>query len=158
MSLWGSCSPSDCEWGEAEAETRTVGTRTYVYAQYHHGFATRYVYADMSLYLSGQLWIWMWIQLRRPGPRGLRVPGLVPEGVRPMTPKDGCSGQRPAGEILADRDGLCSPGSLRRLEEPRPHRKDDEGRLLAMAADTEPRRPPKQPFLLEEPERGAPAK
>lgn len=66
MTLWGACSPNDCAWGEVDAETRTVGTRTYVFATYHHGFATRYVYADMSLFRAGQLWIWMWTNFADP--------------------------------------------------------------------------------------------
>ena len=60
MHLWGACSPSDCDWGEVPAEAVTVGTRRMVRATYNHGFARRYVYADMSLYRAGQLWIWMW--------------------------------------------------------------------------------------------------
>ena len=60
MHLWGKCSPTDCDWSEIGAESVTIGSRTYVHAIYHQGFATRYVYADMSLYRPGQLWIWMW--------------------------------------------------------------------------------------------------
>jgi hypothetical protein len=47
--LWGACSPADCNWGEVGAENVTVGDRTYIHAVYDHGFATRYVYVDMSL-------------------------------------------------------------------------------------------------------------
>lgn len=64
--LWGACVPTDCDWGEVGAQTVTIGTRTYVYAVYHQGFATRYVYADMSLYHKGQLWIWMWTDFADP--------------------------------------------------------------------------------------------
>ena len=60
MHLWGKCSPSDCDWAEVGAQEVTIGSRTYVYAVFQQGFATRYVYADMSLYRAGQLWIWMW--------------------------------------------------------------------------------------------------
>ncbi len=66
MRLWGSCSPQDCSWGEVDAENRTVGDRNYVFATYRQGFATRYVYADMSLYRAGQLWIWMWTNFADP--------------------------------------------------------------------------------------------
>ncbi|MCP3915030.1 MAG: hypothetical protein GY711_05705 [bacterium] len=66
MRLWGSCSPEDCDWGEVGGEHRTVGDRHFIYAVYHHGFATRYVYADMSLYRAGQLWIWMWTNFADP--------------------------------------------------------------------------------------------
>jgi hypothetical protein len=59
MHLWGACSPTDCDWEEVGAERVTIGNRTYIYAVYEQGFATRYVYADMSLYREGQLWIWM---------------------------------------------------------------------------------------------------
>ena len=64
--LWGACIPSDCDWGEVGAENVTIGERTYIHAVYHQGFATRYVYADMSLYRDGQLWIWMWTDFADP--------------------------------------------------------------------------------------------
>lgn len=66
MHLWGACSPSDCDWNEVGAEHVTVGDRSYVRAIYRQGFATRYVYADMSLYREGQLWIWMWTDFQDP--------------------------------------------------------------------------------------------
>jgi hypothetical protein len=66
MRLSGKCSPTDCEWGEVGADTVTIGTRTYVRAIFNQGFATRYVYADMSLYRPGQLWIWMWTDFADP--------------------------------------------------------------------------------------------
>jgi len=65
--LWGKCSPTDCDWSEIGADSVTIGSRTYVHAIYHQGFATRYVYADMSLYRPGQLWIWMWTDFADPG-------------------------------------------------------------------------------------------
>jgi hypothetical protein len=65
--LWGKCSPTDCDWSEIGADFVTIGSRTYVHAIYHQGFATRYVYADMSLYRPGQLWIWMWTDFADPG-------------------------------------------------------------------------------------------
>lgn len=65
--LWGKCHPTDCDWGEVGAQWRTVGTRDYIYTVYHHGFATRYVYADMSQSRPGQLWIWMWTNFTDPG-------------------------------------------------------------------------------------------
>jgi hypothetical protein len=64
--LWGKCHPSDCDWGEIGATAVTIGDRTYVYGVYSQGFATRYVYADMSLYRSGQLWIWTWTDFSDP--------------------------------------------------------------------------------------------
>ena len=67
MHLWGKCHPSDCNWTEIGAENITIGTRTFVRAIYRQGFATRYVYADMSLFRAGQLWIWMWTDFADPG-------------------------------------------------------------------------------------------
>jgi len=67
LHLWGKCSPTDCDWSEIGADSVTIGSRTYVHAIYHQGFATRYVYADMSLYRPGQLWIWMWTDFADPG-------------------------------------------------------------------------------------------
>jgi hypothetical protein len=66
MHLWGACHPSDCDWGEVPAEAVTVGTRQMVRAVFNQGFATRYVYADMSLYRPGQLWIWTWTNFADP--------------------------------------------------------------------------------------------
>jgi hypothetical protein len=66
MHLWGACSPTDCDWGEVGAQAVTVGTRNFVHAVYRQGFATRYVYADMSLFRAGQLWIWMWTDFTDP--------------------------------------------------------------------------------------------
>lgn len=66
MHLWGACSPQDCDWGEVPAESVTIGTRTFVRAIYRQGFATRQVYADMSLFRPGQLWIWMWTDFADP--------------------------------------------------------------------------------------------
>lgn len=66
MRLSGKCSPTNCEWGEVGADTVTIGTRTFVRAIFNQGFATRYVYADMSLYRPGQLWIWMWTDFADP--------------------------------------------------------------------------------------------
>ena len=49
------------------ASNVSIGTRSYVRAVFHQGFATRYVYADMSLHRAGQLWIWMWTDFADPG-------------------------------------------------------------------------------------------
>jgi len=45
----------------------TIGTRSFIRAVYSQGFATRYVYASMSLYQAGRLWIWMWTDFADPG-------------------------------------------------------------------------------------------
>lgn len=67
MHLWGKCHPTDCDWSEVGAQVVTVGGRTFIHAVYDQGFARRYVYADMSLYRPGQLWIWMWTDFADPG-------------------------------------------------------------------------------------------
>lgn len=64
--LWGKCHPSDCDWQEVGADRVTIGNRTFVRAIYRQGFATRYVYADMSSFRRGQLWIWMWTDFADP--------------------------------------------------------------------------------------------
>jgi len=64
--LWGKCHPSDCDWGEVGATEVTIGSRTLIHGVFSQGFATRYVYADMSLFRSGQLWIWMWTDFSDP--------------------------------------------------------------------------------------------
>jgi hypothetical protein len=55
------------DWGEVPAEPVTIGARTFVRATYRQGFATRHVYADMSQFRPGQLWIWMWTDFADPG-------------------------------------------------------------------------------------------
>jgi len=65
--LWGKCHPTDCDWGEVGGETVTIGHRSYIHTVFNQGFATRYVYADMSQYREGKLWIWMWTDFADPG-------------------------------------------------------------------------------------------
>lgn len=62
--LYGKCHPTDCDWGEVGA--RRLGTG-HIYATYDHGFAKRYVYAKMSMYRPGQLWVWVWTDFTDPG-------------------------------------------------------------------------------------------
>lgn len=52
--LYGACSPTDCDWGEVGAQRLNSG---HIYAFYNQGFARRYLYARMSQYRPGQLWV-----------------------------------------------------------------------------------------------------
>lgn len=61
--LWGKCVPDDCDWGEVGA--RRLGSG-HVYAHYDQGFAKRYVYARMSAYRPGQLWVYIWTDFTDP--------------------------------------------------------------------------------------------
>ena len=54
--LFGKCHPTDCDWGEVGA--RRLGSG-HIYAVYDQGFAKRYVYAKMSQYRPGQLWVYV---------------------------------------------------------------------------------------------------
>lgn len=56
MHLFGKCHPTDCDWGEIGAQRLGSG---HIYAVYQQGFATRYVYAKMSQYQPGKLWIYI---------------------------------------------------------------------------------------------------
>lgn len=61
--LYGKCHPTDCDWGEVGAQRLSSG---YVYAEYDQGFAKRYVYARMSQYRPGQLWVYTWTNFTDP--------------------------------------------------------------------------------------------
>jgi hypothetical protein len=54
MRVWGKCSPTDCYWGRVSARRLADGR---VRGFYDQGFAKRYVYARMSQYRPGQLWV-----------------------------------------------------------------------------------------------------
>lgn len=54
--VYGKCYPTDCDWGEVGARRLDTG---HIYAVYDQGFAKRYVYAKMSQYRPGQLWVYM---------------------------------------------------------------------------------------------------
>lgn len=56
MHIYGKCYPTDCDWGEVGARRLDTG---HIYAVYDQGFAKRYVYARMSQYRPGQLWVYM---------------------------------------------------------------------------------------------------
>jgi len=65
MHIFGACSPTDCNWGEIGAQWLSSGD--FVYGVYDQGFAKRYVYAKMSAYRPGQLWVWMYTDFTDPG-------------------------------------------------------------------------------------------
>jgi hypothetical protein len=64
MHLFGRCHPTDCDWGEVGAQQLSSG---HIYAVYQQGFATRYVYARMSQYRPGQLWVYTYTDFADPG-------------------------------------------------------------------------------------------
>lgn len=61
--VFGKCTPADCDWGEVGAQRIGSG---HVYAVYDQGFAKRYVYAKMSAYRPGQLWVWTYTDFTDP--------------------------------------------------------------------------------------------
>ena len=54
--VFGKCSPTDCDWGEVGAQR----AGDFVYGFYDQGFAKRHVWAKMSAYRPGQLWVYIW--------------------------------------------------------------------------------------------------
>jgi hypothetical protein len=64
MHIFGRCTPTDCDWGEIGAQRLSTG---HIYAVYNQGFATRYVYARMSQYRPGQLWVYTYTDFADPG-------------------------------------------------------------------------------------------
>jgi hypothetical protein len=61
--VFGRCTPSDCDWQEVGSQQLTSG---YVYSVYTQGFATRYVWAKMSAYRPGQLWVYTYTDFADP--------------------------------------------------------------------------------------------
>lgn len=55
MRLFGACHPTDCDWGWSAGQFRLSTGQ--IYSFYDQGFAKRYVWAAMSAYRPGQLWI-----------------------------------------------------------------------------------------------------
>ena len=55
MRLFGACSPTACDWGWSAGRLRLGNGQ--IPAHYDQGFAKRYVWAAMSAYRPGQLWI-----------------------------------------------------------------------------------------------------
>jgi hypothetical protein len=56
MRVFGKCSPTNCDWGWSAGQFRL--SSGHVYGFYDQGFAKRYVYAAMSQYRPGQLWVY----------------------------------------------------------------------------------------------------
>ena len=56
MRVFGKCSPTNCDWGWSRGEFRL--SSGHVYGFYDQGFAKRYVYAKMSQFRPGQLWVY----------------------------------------------------------------------------------------------------
>ena len=63
MHLLGKCHPTDCDWGEVGAQRLESD---HIYATYSHGFARRWVYARMSQYRPGQLWVYLYTDFTDP--------------------------------------------------------------------------------------------
>ena len=64
--LYGSCSPSDCDWGEVTARRLPSG---HIYAYYNQGFARRHDYLKPSSYREGALWMYIYTDFTDPGRR-----------------------------------------------------------------------------------------
>lgn len=52
--VWGSCSPTDCDWGEIGGKRLNTGP---IYAMYDHGFSEVHVYAQVVQTDPEILWI-----------------------------------------------------------------------------------------------------
>lgn len=63
VQVYGKCHPSDCDWGRVEA--KRLGT-DHIYAFYDQGFARRHVWARMSQYRPGQLWVYTYTDFTDP--------------------------------------------------------------------------------------------
>lgn len=64
LQLFGSCHPTDCDWGEVGANRNSSG---WIRTTIDHGFATRDVWVKASTYNS-QDWlrVWIWTDFRDP--------------------------------------------------------------------------------------------
>ena len=61
--VFGKCPPTDCDWQEVGAQRLNSG---HVYAYYDQGFAKRHVWAKMSDYRPGQLWVYTYTDFTDP--------------------------------------------------------------------------------------------
>jgi hypothetical protein len=64
--VWGTCHPTNCDWGEVPAQRLSSG---HIYATYDQGYARRYVYVKMSSLHPGQLWVWTYTDFADSGRR-----------------------------------------------------------------------------------------
>ena len=62
--VFGKCHPTDCDWGEVGANRIATG---HVFGSYDQGFAKRAVFARMSQYRPGQLWVYVWTNFSEEG-------------------------------------------------------------------------------------------
>lgn len=54
--MFGKCHPTNCDWGWSRGTFRLSSGQ--VYGFYDQGFAKRHVYAKMSQFRPGQLWVY----------------------------------------------------------------------------------------------------
>jgi hypothetical protein len=66
LRLFGSCSPTDCDWGEVEGVTATGSLEGWYYFYYDHGFAKRYVYVRTYPQWPGWLRVWIYTDFTDP--------------------------------------------------------------------------------------------
>jgi hypothetical protein len=55
MHVWGKCHPTNCDWGWSAGAFPVSGR---VFGYYNQGYAKKRVYAKMSQYRPGQLWVY----------------------------------------------------------------------------------------------------
>lgn len=64
VNLWGSCHPTDCDWGRVGAERGSDG---WIFTTIDHGFAMRYVWVKAYQYTSGTwLRVYIWTDFDSP--------------------------------------------------------------------------------------------
>lgn len=65
--LYGSCYPTDCDWGEVEGEKLTGSLDGWYLFHYNQGFAKRYVYVRTYTAWPGWLRLWIFTDFTDPG-------------------------------------------------------------------------------------------
>lgn len=66
LRLFGSCTPTDCDWGEVEGIAATGSLEGWYYFYYDHGFAKRYVYVRTYPQWPGWLRVWIYTDFTSP--------------------------------------------------------------------------------------------